>query len=301
VKRGAGVGLSRLALVLGITAVVSGCASNPSDDGDGRHTWPHPPSVMDVGPRWCPNDRERIAYTHYPKDWDELQELGGPTVWIVTVGTGRKELVARGWVYDWLPDGTKLLCGGSDDDIWFVDLSTGDASMILSEPQPLGEADIDQSGEKIAYVVDDLRIGGIWVLSLGSMAKHRMSGGYHPSWRPDSAQIIRDGLVIIRDDGTTVGAIPLPDTVISPEECCWRPDGGAVAFTGYRSASSHERVYVVGLDGSDLKIVAEGGRCPSWSPDGGKIAYSGLTDDGKWVAIWTVNSDGTARTQITFP
>jgi Tol biopolymer transport system component len=290
-----------LVLALSLVLGLSGCTSSPSDDGDGHHIWPYPPGVIDVGPRWCPDGTDRIAYTHYPKDWEEAQELGGPTVWVVSAVTGEKEMVASGWVYDWSPDGARLLCGGADDDIWFVDVGTGDAAMVLGEVQPLGAADLDAAGAKMVYFIDGSGDGGVWILTLDSMVKKRVCYGRRPSWHPNSSEILCDGLVMVGEDGTQIGTIPHPDTLVSPQQCRWDPYGETVAFTAFRQSGSGERVYVVGADGSGLRIVAELAQSPSWSPDGGRIAYCGVTDDGKWVAIWAVNSDGTGRTQITFP
>jgi Tol biopolymer transport system component len=50
----------------------------------------------------------------------------------------------------------------------------------------------------------------------------------------------------------------------------WSPDGRQLAF------SIEGRVYVVGVDGSGFRLVAENGVEPYWSPDGSHIAYTHL-------------------------
>jgi Tol biopolymer transport system component len=57
------------------------------------------------------------------------------------------------------------------------------------------------------------------------------------------------------------------------------PDGRTVAFTtqtvcGWRCAEY--ALYLVGRDGSGLRLVADGGREPSWAPDGLRLAYAGM-------------------------
>lgn len=52
----------------------------------------------------------------------------------------------------------------------------------------------------------------------------------------------------------------------------WSPDGDRLAF------SLEGRLYTVGADGSDLRLIIDGGVQPYWSPDGSHIAYTRLDE-----------------------
>jgi Tol biopolymer transport system component len=56
------------------------------------------------------------------------------------------------------------------------------------------------------------------------------------------------------------------------------PDGRLVAFTGSTTCGwrcAHYSLYLVGRDGSGLRMIADGARQPSWAPAGRRLAYAG--------------------------
>jgi Tol biopolymer transport system component len=71
----------------------------------------------------------------------------------------------------------------------------------------------------------------------------------------------------------------------------WAPDSKRVAF---RSADG--TLAVVGVDGSGLARLADGGSTPSWSPDGTRIAYEGGTPQD--VDIHVVGPSGDADLRV---
>jgi Tol biopolymer transport system component len=75
----------------------------------------------------------------------------------------------------------------------------------------------------------------------------------------------------------------------------WSPDGSRIAFS---YGTSPEGVYVVNLDGDDLRwLNQEGGSkwAPSWSPDGMTIAFRHVTEG---VQTMDVEEDGDIRTLV---
>jgi Tol biopolymer transport system component len=51
------------------------------------------------------------------------------------------------------------------------------------------------------------------------------------------------------------------------------PDGRRIAFHFASSRDNRRGVHVMNVDGSDRRLVVEGGERPSWAPDSGRLAY----------------------------
>ena len=145
-----------------------------------------------------------------------------------------------------------------------------------------------------------------------------------PVWSPDARQIAfatnvslfpaggggssyRSAISVVDADGSNL--LPLT-TRAGTDEIAWSPDGGFVAFVGFRDGSplpsvgagsdlsaSFQRpidIFIVSADGNDERHVTnttvdEFG--PEWSPDGSQLAYQTAADGGH-LAI--VRMDGAA-------
>jgi Tol biopolymer transport system component len=93
-------------------------------------------------------------------------------------------------------------------------------------------------------------------------------------------QVIDQTVALFAADVTGANAVRLtPPSMSAPYElAAFSPDGQTVAFSkltlcGFRCAQY--ALYLVSRDGSNLRLVDEGGSNPSWSPDGSRLAYSG--------------------------
>ena len=71
------------------------------------------------------------------------------------------------------------------------------------------------------------------------------------------------------------------------------PDGRRIAFHAASSGSSRRNIHVMNVDGSDRRLVVEGGERPSWAPDSRRFAYEDgrgriAVVDGDTLAIRTL-------------
>lgn len=78
----------------------------------------------------------------------------------------------------------------------------------------------------------------------------------------------------------------------------WSPDGTQIAFASDRSGNANYNIYVMNIDGSNLRAIVEdsgGDFAPSWSPDGQKILFQAWrSNESRWD-IYVVNVDGSGE------
>lgn len=70
----------------------------------------------------------------------------------------------------------------------------------------------------------------------------------------------------------------------------WSPDGRQIAFQDF--ADHYYRIWVVGRDGSGLRVLTEGPadhREPAWSPDGSQVAFSSDRGGSGSYDVWSVD------------
>jgi Tol biopolymer transport system component len=109
------------------------------------------------------------------------------------------------------------------------------------------------------------------------------------AYRSDSC----GGLYVMRADGTEQQCLAPADLYVF-EPPTWSPDGRWIAFSAYRGSYG---IWVVGADGRDLRLVAEGGHSPVWAPVGNRIAFIGLVPEWHFT-LQVVDADGSGRTPL---
>jgi Tol biopolymer transport system component len=276
--------------------VLAACENDAGVDGT-IPIEPPPAMTVDIYPRWSPVDAGKVAYTHLPQSVEELQEFGGSTVWIVDPTDSSARFVALGSALDWTPDGGSILLK-RERQLWLVDLSTNDERNLGAGMQDFYGAVFSPSGRKIAYVVDEAPLYGVWILDLDSLSSHWIYHGYGPDWSPDGRMILCDSLIMIDEQGVRLSKVPYGSKLGFPGYGRWSPDGTRIAFVA-RGDDQASCIWTVEPDGSDLSVIACGCAMPSWSPDGTKMACAALSGDRKASAIWVMNADGSSRRQIT--
>lgn len=128
--------------------------------------------------------------------------------------------------------------------------------------------------------------------------------GSDPSWSPDGRKLAftstkdetRSELYIADPDGSKVVRPTHEKGGSGSEKPVWSPDGKRIAFD--RWSNKLPNIYIVGVDGSDVKKISSGGGIyPTWSPDGKKLAFASARDG--TIQIYFADSDGSNVTQLT--
>jgi Tol biopolymer transport system component len=103
------------------------------------------------------------------------------------------------------------------------------------------------------------------------------------------APVARSILVLTVGSSQPARRLELPSDMSRPSQPSWSPDGTRMAFTATDPWGRASALYVVRVDGSGLRLIAQGGRDPVWSPDGVRLAYRA------GERAWTIRANGTAR------
>jgi hypothetical protein len=143
--------------------------------------------------------------------------------------------------------------------------------------------------------------------------EHLDVSGWAVGLSPDGSRLLiadgtaRDGLDIVRTDGTKVASAPRAHFGDGMgETATWSPDGSKVAYAAPPGFSSvyterYRRLFVMNADGTNarrLPYYALGGppfaANVRWSPDGALIAFAGLESSARPYAraIYVVSGDG---------
>jgi TolB protein len=140
----------------------------------------------------------------------------------------------------------------------------------------------------------------------------------HPSWSPDSTQLVyvswcttgpgTTAIEAIGIDGTghttLIGpADQLPETgptdfnAVEYSSPAWSPDGSRILFVVRREAQS--QIYIMNVDGTGITRLTSGSRdySPVWSPDGTLIAFVSTRTGSS--QIYVTNEDGGGLTRVT--
>ena len=164
------------------------------------------------------------------------------------------------------------------------------------------------------------RVGGskLFVARLDGTELRQLTSGpgedVTPVLSPDGSQAVfastrggNEDVWIVRRDGQELRNLtnhPAGDSHPS-----WSPDGRRVVFCSTRGDGENDDIYVVNVDGTDLRRLTDNGpdwdTFPSFSPDGSKILFRRLfrVRSGEQVLtnseIFVMNSDGTGVVNLS--
>lgn len=208
----------------------------------------------------------------------------------------------------WSPDGRYVVfasrhenidpeepLGWHEDELFIIDVSSGDAKRITYGPRNEGEPAWSLDGKTIAFSSSGTRLclmraDGSHVHCLPIEDANRLA------WSPDSESLAYD-------DGHEIYLLPVDGGVPAPpaellhrgRAAVWSPDGRCLAF-------SSDGLYVTNADGSNLTLLpVEGGsaRPFGWSPDGRFIFATLYPGAGKFSQLYAVSASGGNEIRVT--
>jgi len=234
-------------------------------------------------------------------------------------------------------DGTKIAFSlggydvqrfGEDNNIWMIDVKTGEIRKMTSGLYPKTNPRFSPAGDQIAFEAED----DIWIVKVdtGQLTRITVSAASdrEPTWAPDGKSLAfisnrsdrygeLGGMTDIwvqsleqrLDKGKRVGLRRLTNTPEAEKELQWSPDGQTIVFTVPTAFDPKDPgnayLYASGI----FSVPANGGPItrltpentfdnyrPRWSPDGKKIAF--LSYRSGFLHVWTMDPNGSGQREF---
>lgn len=261
-------------------------------DGSGLVHLDNNPKRSDSHPQWTP-DHCGIVYTAKVKGFDEEVRRIAPD------GSGMETLVGGGdddrdWNGSLSPDGRLLvyvhaarLPDGklAEDDLWIVDLATGDKRQLTALPGDEHWASWSPAGDLILFKAEPEGNGDIFTIrpdgtGLTNLTQTRVGEGY-PAISPDGQTIVYTSggptteIFLMEVDGSNKRQMShfgrsLP---AGPKYLAFSPDGSRIVLSlSPGTGQFDEDLYVMRLDGKILYSLTE--RFSGRQGDGARDAWA---------------------------
>jgi Tol biopolymer transport system component len=134
----------------------------------------------------------------------------------------------------------------------------------------------------VGGIINNDVTGGVGRIAF--MRRSLESGSYH--------------IYTIKPDGTSEVNLNEEADLATYSGPSWSADGKQIAFASDRSGSANYNIYLMNLDGSDLREIVQdtgGDFAPALSPDGQKILFQSWRINEKRWDIYVVNADGSGE------
>ena len=220
-------------------------------------------------PRWSPDGRRLSVVVETNPVGNALVDPDGSHF----VGFKHPDKTLSLGCTGWSPDGARLACGGWDDSnparngIYTARASDGgDLIQVTSAGASFdGPGDYSPDGRQILFLrakhLDD-ELGTLMVVNVDGSDAHALTAqqaGQTNRWSPDGRAILIElggSLGLVPIDGGPISTIKIDATLpVTASRASWSPDGGWIVFTGIRSTSTEEDLYIMRKDGTDLRQI----------------------------------------------
>jgi dipeptidyl aminopeptidase/acylaminoacyl peptidase len=195
---------------------------------------------------------------------------------------------------------------GEDNNIRTVDLETGRITQVTAGSRPKTKPVFSPSGKHIAFESDDdiwivdLTSGETRPLTMTVFGARNSQ----PTWSPDGTRLAfisnRGGntdLWVTAAAGDRGGTVQLTNDAATESDPQWSPDGKSIALATKRPGEDFMATalfLIPAAGGSTVRLTppdATDNFAPRWSPDGQRLAF--LSDRSGYVHVWTMRPDGT--------
>jgi Tol biopolymer transport system component len=199
----------------------------------------------------------------------------------------------------WSPDGTRFIVWESDTGtrlepppgrLVIVSTTTGQETTLIRSKFIDNYVAWSPLGDEIAFAT---AYGDIYLIHPDGSGLKQLTRSGGPcsddgiSWSPDGSRIAFSrncdgqgdrGIYVMNADGSD------PHMIVRPAnnpvqgggrdvlQTSWSPDGSTLVYMQWPGNSGHGSVYLIDLDGSNPRLLADTSNSPTWSPDGSMIA-----------------------------